>query len=1032
MEQEYAGDASSAVQECCVIAGETLDVSSSLPLRYLRARIEAGAIKVHELIKSDMGPYLTHDDPLVRRNAVRLVWQLLRREKDSVPSLPKSAISHLFDFFGGRMHTDFDSALPCMQCIHTLLKDHAYAVDSQKDIPKVVKSVFVSNHVPAMAQPIRQEAFALIETLLNTETYASELSIGGASDGAMEDSDILSEGFAKTFASSMEGEKDPRCLLVCLRLAGRICRLIPSDDIKSFERLFDVVSVYFPIAFTPPPNDPFGIRKEDLVEALTDVLVCRDEMAPFTLPIVLEASENEQDCADGLAALSRCASAFSPGLLRPHLGSARAILWAACVHSDDAKVNAAAMNCIKSTVKAISLAADENSAWEAFAEPLLKDCTDSIQESVDSLMGRASASILACAAAASPQGMSRALDLVSHLPSTIRSLPAGLQRVANFEVIGKILGSIDADVAFCPSRNPLAKVAPSMLAFLCESLRADAPNSSKDPHAAACARCAISCTRDILVRPRGLIGGSLGSELVESTANLWTELALSQTVHSSVAASASNAIVHVGIRMHLCDDFARVLKETIIPAHFDFISSREEDASVCRSALLTLVALGSIDSLREVVVPAVCARVLVQSDGDANALSSSIVCPMYMDALSLLFSKPSSGVASSEFGGQLMKAVWNAAGGLDRALAEKAVKCLRNFARSTDATALVPMLRECLVEISNSSEHLANSAVQRLADIFPFVCAVLGALKGSLNDFDLDEKVVPSLLRMSSIKGDLGFRASKCLGLLALRVSSAGKQILQSGAASDAKSTITALPWIIKGLAMKRRPPKRQLNDLVDACVDMLKSDSSQTAMAAACGFGVIVKKDSDFKGESSSPLFLQRFFAMVYPKLRAAHLAQPQACKDAVILSLSLLFESVRLDTLVEHIGDIFPVLVVALTAEENADARKAALCTFVPLFEAAAQPNRDAILHLFKIHLSSVLPVLLRIAQSSDSSAAASDRLAALKCIGLSARINLPRHEMLKHRDHIVRGLRRCLDDAKKNVRAVAVECRNYWILK
>jgi DNA repair/transcription protein MET18/MMS19 len=34
------------------------------------------------------------------------------------------------------------------------------------------------------------------------------------------------------------------------------------------QELFEVVSVYFPVTFTPKPNDPYGITKEALVQSL--------------------------------------------------------------------------------------------------------------------------------------------------------------------------------------------------------------------------------------------------------------------------------------------------------------------------------------------------------------------------------------------------------------------------------------------------------------------------------------------------------------------------------------------------------------------------------------------------------------------------------------------------------------------------------------------------------------------------------------------------------------------------------------------
>lgn len=45
------------------------------------------------------------------------------------------------------------------------------------------------------------------------------------------------------------------------------------------EELFEVTSCYFPIDFTPPPNDPYGIQREDLILSLRAVLASTPRFA---------------------------------------------------------------------------------------------------------------------------------------------------------------------------------------------------------------------------------------------------------------------------------------------------------------------------------------------------------------------------------------------------------------------------------------------------------------------------------------------------------------------------------------------------------------------------------------------------------------------------------------------------------------------------------------------------------------------------------------------------------------------------------
>lgn len=41
-----------------------------------------------------------------------------------------------------------------------------------------------------------------------------------------------------------------------------------SSPVIAVQDLFDITFCYFPITFTPPPDDPYGISSDDLIVAL--------------------------------------------------------------------------------------------------------------------------------------------------------------------------------------------------------------------------------------------------------------------------------------------------------------------------------------------------------------------------------------------------------------------------------------------------------------------------------------------------------------------------------------------------------------------------------------------------------------------------------------------------------------------------------------------------------------------------------------------------------------------------------------------
>ena len=143
--------------------------------------------------------------------------------------------------------------------------------------------------------PSRQAYFELIHALLT----AAKSSLEGASQGVFgEAGGAMAQGFLDAF----EGEKDPRVLLTCLRTsallhaalaqhvvanaggAGAVAGALAGDgdgrsgaqrrskqrqiDVLSLrdgrtwgESMVDILSMYFPITFKPPPNDPYGITQ---------------------------------------------------------------------------------------------------------------------------------------------------------------------------------------------------------------------------------------------------------------------------------------------------------------------------------------------------------------------------------------------------------------------------------------------------------------------------------------------------------------------------------------------------------------------------------------------------------------------------------------------------------------------------------------------------------------------------------------------------------------------------------------------------
>ncbi len=88
--------------------------------------------------------------------------------------------------------------------------------------------------------------------------------------------------FAEFTVRCIHGESDPRCLLQLLKLLHftqvnfrhffRAANTSSSENVFPNEDFFDAVAPYYPIQFTPPPNNIHGITREGLHSALVSVL----------------------------------------------------------------------------------------------------------------------------------------------------------------------------------------------------------------------------------------------------------------------------------------------------------------------------------------------------------------------------------------------------------------------------------------------------------------------------------------------------------------------------------------------------------------------------------------------------------------------------------------------------------------------------------------------------------------------------------------------------------------------------------------
>uniref|UniRef100_A0A8C2YJW7 MMS19 nucleotide excision repair protein n=1 Tax=Chinchilla lanigera TaxID=34839 RepID=A0A8C2YJW7_CHILA len=251
-----------------------------------------------------LGSSLENPEPRTRARGIQLLSQVLLQCHSL---LLEKEVVHLILFYENRLkdhHLVIPSVLQGLRALSLCV-----AVPPGLAV-SVLKAIFQEVHVQSLLQVDRHTVYNIITNFMRTR----EEELKG-----------LGADFTFGFIQVMDGEKDPRNLLVAFRIVHDL--ISRKYSLGPFvEELFEVTSCYFPIDFTPPPNDPHGIQREDLILSLRVVLASTPQFAEFLLPLLIEKVDSEILSAklDSLQTLNACCAVYGQKELKDFLPS----LWA--------------------------------------------------------------------------------------------------------------------------------------------------------------------------------------------------------------------------------------------------------------------------------------------------------------------------------------------------------------------------------------------------------------------------------------------------------------------------------------------------------------------------------------------------------------------------------------------------------------------------------------------------------------------------------------------------------------------------------
>ncbi|KAK9823856.1 hypothetical protein WJX72_005960 [[Myrmecia] bisecta] len=277
-------------------------------------RTARGQLTVLDLVKA-LGAQLTTDSAARRGRAVLLLAGVVQ----SLPSLTEAEANVLTAFFAAKLADWEVVGVGFKGCLALLAGPDGQARLASKDAVAVARSLLDNVHVPQLGITDRKEGLQLLLALLQLHGPA-----------LVEAEVDMIEGVL----ASVDGEKDPRCLLLAFQAVRAVVTLYSTTTPaalaalqKSAEEFGDMLSCYFPIMFKPPPNSAHAITREDLAGELERTMAASALLAPHVLPLLLEklASSLMQSKKDALSALVACTRGYGAKGIGPYFSS----IWSA-------------------------------------------------------------------------------------------------------------------------------------------------------------------------------------------------------------------------------------------------------------------------------------------------------------------------------------------------------------------------------------------------------------------------------------------------------------------------------------------------------------------------------------------------------------------------------------------------------------------------------------------------------------------------------------------------------------------------------
>ncbi|KAL6094473.1 mms19 [Pungitius sinensis] len=992
--------------------------------------VKDGQFTILELVEA-LGLSLTSTQPHTRARAVQLLSEVLHK---CYGGLTEREVEVLIAFYENRLKDHYVITPPVLQGLTALTKCTVLPPGSAVSM---LRSLFQDVHVQSLMLGERACVYNMLINLMATR----EAELKG-----------LGADFVFGFVQSMDGERDPRNLLLAFQIARTI--VLRGYDLGKFtEELFEVTSCYFPIDFSPPPNDPHGITREELIQMLRDVLTGTPRFAEFLLPLIIEKLDSDVLSAklDSLQTLIAGVSKYEHKDVAEFLEGLWASLRREVFQTASEKIEAAGLAALTALTSCLSrsvLNSDSEDSLGTFLQLVLTDCKHHLCEP-DLKLVWPSAKLLQAACSASNRASHMVADAV--MPALIEQYNGRAQcsqRRTLLEVVQQFAQSVktceNEESVFSAFRPSLCGMVFSALTETNASLQITATSVlaslaqqsgllwDSDIELAVDHLTRLLLTEEdervslAVVECAGALAESHSAPFItnliprlkeelfsaEPTDQNDNREASEKHSHHAVRQRCLSALAAVSTQAGVVQESTPVLLEVLGSAHTGGVAfSVEEVVAACGSLRRIAERVQDTEEtgrcFHDVVIPRLLSLALqaaLQGEGPTGR-RSPLLEEVVLAAMVPVIGTSCSRLQPTLAGQTAARAVSLFLDGdvsflPDNSFPSNLQLLKKQQGGSWSQSQMVCLLSGCVCSLPRTVEVPRLDELMTELEEMSCACSHPPSYTAAAKCFaGLANKRLPG----ESLDG-LIQRTTK-------RVCSE----LDSASSPARTQAFTLMIWVAKALLLRYHPLYATLTDKLFSLLD-----DADLGPAAADAFWLLMSDSADILNRGCHAdvriMYRQRFFSENSAKLVRGFDAAPREKKPNYLKALSNIVNKLPKQVQLTELPALLSLLLEALSCPDHG----VQLSTLSCLEPVLVEPPPALIQQL-----EALVGRLLGL----TSSGVMSVRIASLRCIHCIS--CFPAHEVLPFRARVLRALSRPLDDHKRLVRREAVRARAEWFL-